>query len=154
MSICGRVIVAPIAVSADFSRIQDEKTESLVAKSIVGRGKAQGRGDSGSERFLYLKVVIAKGVMEFGLQPVSDWLELGKTIEVSVNEISEVEGEFQFVPVEFIYSILKFFSALAVEPSAGRGHVGILAVSNESEGEKGFVVSCITARSHRSSGHG
>ncbi len=75
-------------------------------------------------------------------------------MEVSVNEISEVEGEFQFVPVEFIYSILKFFSALAVEPSAGRGHVGILAVSNESEGEKGFVVSCITARSHRSSGHG
>ena len=111
-----------------------------MADCIIGGGKSQFGRNHGPEIFFHIKVVIAQNMVEPGFELGRNGLQGRKALEVPVNEVTEVKGELQFVPVQLADGFFKLPGTFAIEAGPGRIGVGILAVGHEPEGEEGLFL--------------
>ena len=104
-----------------------------MVKGVISAGEAQFRGNLGLEVLLYVKIVISKGVIESRFELGDDGLEFGKALEVTVDEVSQMQREPEVMAIQLTHSLIQFRRALPVEPCSGWINISILAVSNKSE---------------------
>ena len=81
----------------------------------------------------HVKIVISKGMIESRFELGDDGLEFGKALEVTVDEVSQMQREPEVMAIELVHSLIQFRRALSVESCSGWINIRILAVSNESE---------------------
>ncbi len=129
-----------VAVSAHLGGVEEQEAEPGLPNCIIGIGQAQLGRHPGPEVFGYLKVVVAEDMVESGFELGDNGLEIGKALEVPVDEISQVKGEGQVALVQLMNSFGKLPGAFAIEACPDLVGVDVLTVGHESEGEKRFLL--------------